>query len=152
VIAAGAARSLPWRDNLRDPRTLLLLAAVTCALIAIALPPFARTRNGVDVLAVVDITGSMNTRDYKVAGKPASRLDVAKAALKDLIGDLPCPSRVGLALFAERTPFLLFEPVDVCKDYAAVAGAIDSIDWRESWEGDSHIAEAIYKAIDTAKA
>lgn len=143
--------SLPWRDNLREPRTLLLLAALACALIGIAMPPIPTTRNGVDVLAVVDITGSMNTRDYKVDGKPASRLEVAKAALKDMIGALPCPSRVGLALFAERTPFLLFEPVDVCKDYSAVAGAIDSIDWREAWEGDSHIAEAIYSAIDTAK-
>ncbi|WP_423136022.1 vWA domain-containing protein [Methylocella tundrae] len=147
--AGGGARI--WRENLADPRALLLLAALALGLAAIVLPPVPATREGVDILAVVDITGSMNTRDYKLYGKPISRLAVAKAALKDLIANLPCPSRLGLALFSERTPFLLFEPIDVCRDYGAVAGAIDSIDWREAWEGDSHIASGLYRAIDMAK-
>ena len=139
-----------WYDNLADPRAMLLLGAFALGLAAIALPPIPTTRDGVDVLAVVDITGSMNTRDYSQGGKPASRLTIAKAALKDMIASLPCPSRVGFALFAERVTFLLFEPVDVCKDYGAVAGAIDSIDWREGWEGDSHIATGYFRAIDIA--
>lgn len=140
-----------WHDNLADPRALLLLAAFVLGLAAIAMPPIPTIRAGVDVLAVVDITGSMNTRDYMQDGKPVSRLSVAKAALKDMIASLPCPSRVGLALFAERVTFLLFEPVDVCKDYGAVAGAIDSIDWREGWEGDSHIATGYFRAVAIAK-
>jgi mxaL protein len=140
-----------WRRNLRDPLALLLLAALAFACIALALPPIPMTLVGVDVLAIVDITGSMNTRDYQTAGQPASRLVVAKAALKDMIGKLPCPSRLGLGLFSERVPFLLFEPVDVCRDYGAVAGAIDSIDWREAWEGDSHIAVGLFRSIDMAK-
>ncbi|MGO9674466.1 MAG: vWA domain-containing protein [Methylocella sp.] len=147
--ATGAHRI--WRDNLADPRALLLLAALALGLAAIVLPPIPATREGVDVLAVVDITGSMNVRDYKLYSKPASRLTVAKAALKDLIANLPCPSRLGLALFSERIPFLLFEPIDVCRDYSPVASAIDSIDWREAWEGDSHIASGLYRAIDMAK-
>ena len=140
-----------WRENLADPRALLLLVALALGLAAIVLPPIPATREGLDVLAVVDITGSMNTRDYMLYGKPVSRLAVAKAALKDLIANLPCPSRLALALFSERIPFLLFEPIDVCHDYGAVAGAIDSIDWREAWEGDSHIATALFRAIDMAK-
>ncbi len=140
-----------WRDNLSDPRTLLLLAALVLALLATVLPPLPKSRNGVDVLAVVDITGSMNVRDYKLDGTPASRLAVAKHALKETVADLPCPSRLGLALFTERVPFLLFEPIDVCKDYGALAAAIDSIDWREAWQGDSHVATGYLHAIEMAK-
>jgi mxaL protein len=147
--ATGARRIL--RENLADPRALLLIAALAFGLAAIVLPPFKATREGLDLLAVVDITGSMNVRDYMLHGKPVSRLAVARAALKDLIANLPCPSRFALALFSERIPFLLFEPVDVCRDYGAVAGAIDSIDWREAWEGDSHIASGLFSAIEMAK-
>ncbi|TWB39038.1 vWA domain-containing protein [Nitrospirillum pindoramense] len=139
------------RQNARDPRVLALATAIVLAVAAVALPRLPITRDGVRVLVVVDITGSMNTRDYSRGGAPVSRLVVAKEALRDLLGRLPCPSRVGLALFSERVPFLLFEPVDVCRDYGAVAGAVDSVDWREGWEGDSHIAEGLYGAIAMAQ-
>lgn len=152
IFGDGGKRSGSiWRENLADPSTLLLVAALALGLAAIVLPPIPATREGVDVLAAVDITGSMNVRDYTLYGKPISRLAVAKAALKDLIANLPCPSKLGLALFSERISFLLFEPIDVCRDYGAVAGAIDSIDWREAWEGDSHIASGLYRAIEMAK-
>ena len=139
------------RSNLRDPKTLAVLAALGLALIAAVLPPLRATRATVRILVVVDITGSMNTRDYQIDGRPASRLTVAKAALLDLISHLPCPSHMGLALFSERVPFLLFEPMDVCRDYAAAAGAIDGLDWREAWDGDSRIAAGLYQSIDMAK-
>jgi mxaL protein len=140
-----------WWRNLRDPIAVVLIAALALICIAIAMPLIPMTRSGVDVLAVVDITGSMNTRDYQMAGKPASRLAVAKDALKDVIGGLPCPSRLALGLFSERVPFLLFEPVDICQDYGAVAGAIDAIDWREAWQGDSHVAAGLFRSIQMAK-
>lgn len=140
-----------WRDNIGDPRALLLIAALIFGLTATVLPPLPTIRSGVDVLAVVDITGSMNTRDYPVGSKPVSRLDIAKAALNEMIGDLPCPSRFGLALFSERIPFLLFEPINVCQDYGAIAGAIDAINWREAWDGDSRIASGLFHAIDLAR-
>jgi mxaL protein len=140
-----------WRSNFKDPRTLLLLSALVSIWIAILLPPIPTPRAGVDVLVVVDITGSMNTRDYQLDGKPVSRLSIAKAALTKTMASLPCPSRIGLALFSERITFLLFEPVDVCANYGAVTGAIDAIDWREAWDGDSHIAAGLNHAVDTAR-
>lgn len=140
-----------WRDNSRDPRTLLLFAAVLLMVVSMWLPSIPMTRNGVNVLVVVDITGSMNTRDYLADGRPLSRLDLAKIQLKEMLGKLPCSSRVALALFSERVAFLLFEPIEVCRNYGAVAGAIDAIDWREAWEGDSRIASGLFNAVDMAK-
>jgi len=138
-------------SNIKDMRLILLLAAFVCALLAAVMPPFQMTRKVFDVLAVVDITGSMNTRDYRLGGEQVSRLTVTKIALKKMLQHLPCSSRFALGLFSERVSFLLFEPVDICKNYGALEKAIEAIDWREAWEGDSHIATGYYRAIELAK-
>ncbi|MBG0810101.1 VWA domain-containing protein [Methylosinus sp. H3A] len=118
---------------------------------AFVFPRASAVRNGVDALLTLDITGSMNTRDYALGGAPASRIDFAKQALRRLVADLPCPSRVGLAIFTEREPFLLFEPVDVCENFAAIDAAISGLDWRMAWEGDSRISAGLFRAIEMAR-
>ena len=75
------------RDWLEDARFWVLLAAVALTLLAIVLPRVTLTRNVYDLVAVVDITGSMNTRDMMLSGKPASRLDATKAALERLLSE-----------------------------------------------------------------
>ena len=70
--------------NLRDGRFQALAGAAFLAALTFVLPALPLTRTGVSVLAVVDITGSMNVRDYTGAdGKPVSRIDTARAALRD---------------------------------------------------------------------
>ncbi|HTV31631.1 MAG TPA: vWA domain-containing protein [Methylocella sp.] len=135
---------------LKDSRFLLLAAAAVLLLLSILMPTLATERKTYELLAVLDITGSMNTRDYVLNEKPMSRLEFAKLALRDLLQKLPCPSHLGLAIFTERQPFLLFEPVNVCADFAPVEAAIAGLDWRMGWEGDSHIAAGLYRAIAMA--
>ncbi|KAB7783216.1 vWA domain-containing protein [Methylorubrum populi] len=141
---------LPFARNLRDRRFHALAAALLLAGLAMVAPPLPLTRSGVSVLAVVDITGSMNVRDYTRDGRPASRLDIAKAALRTLLPELPCGSRLALALFTERRPFLLFAPIEVCADFAPLDGAIAGLDWRMAWEGDSRIASGLHRALTMA--
>lgn len=137
--------------NLRDPRFRLLAGALALVALTFVLRPLPLTRNGVAVLVVVDITGSMNVRDYAGAdGKPASRLETAKAALRDLVAALPCGSRLALGLFTERRPFLLFTPIEVCGDFSPLDGALASLDWRMAWEGDSRISAGLFRAVDMA--
>ena len=145
----GLTDLLRW--NLRDRRTQALLAALALTVAAILVRPIALTREGVELTAIIDITGSMNVRDYTGAdGKPASRLDTTKAALRDLIGKLPCGSKLALGLFTERRSFLLLAPVEVCANFTPLTGAIDALDWRMAWEGDSRVASGLFKAIDVA--
>lgn len=139
------------RPDWRDPRLILLIAAVLLLSLSFLAPQLAVARSGYDALLVVDITGSMNTRDYAANGRPQSRLDAVKTALRDMIAELPCSSRIALGVFAERRPFLLYEPIDVCRNFAPLSGSIDALDWRMGWEGDSHIAAGLYHAIDLAK-
>jgi mxaL protein len=139
------------RDRLEDARfwTLLGAAALTC--LALVLPRVTLTRDVYDLVAFVDITASMNTRDMTVAGKPASRLDASKAALERLLSDLPCQSRLGLGVFTERRSFLLFNPVEVCENFAPLETAIQELDWRMAWEGDSMVAKGFYHAVTIAE-
>jgi len=63
--------------------------------------PIALPASGRDLLLAVDISGSMEATDLKLAGKKATRLDVVKSVLEDFIerreGD-----RIGLILFGEQ--------------------------------------------------
>ncbi|WP_425487341.1 vWA domain-containing protein [Methylocystis heyeri] len=135
----------------RDFRLSLLVGAFGLTLLALAGPSVSFHRPSFDTLAVVDITGSMNTRDYLDGGRPVSRLEHIKSTLRDLVGGLPCGSRVALGVFSERRSFLLFEPLEVCDDYAPLAGAIEALDWRMAWEGDSRISSGLFRAIGDAR-
>jgi len=92
----------------------------------------------------------MNVRDYLLDGKPQSRLEFVKGVLLRVIPAMPCGSRVGLAVFSERRPFLLLSPVETCDNIAPLAKTISELDWRMAWEGDSFIAAGIYKSIALA--
>lgn len=137
-------------SRVRDTRFLLLAMAALLAAIGLADPTVERQRTRVDALFVIDITGSMNVRDYVTLARPQSRLDHVKQALARLFEDLPCGSRAGLAVFAERRPFLLVAPVETCANFAPLAGTLGQLDWRMAWEGDSYIASGLYQSIDLA--
>lgn len=137
--------------KLRDPKFVLPALAAALLLAALSAPRVNMARPGYDALVVVDITGSMNTRDYEANGRAISRLDAVKTMLRGMIARLPCPSRVGLGLFSERRPFLLFEPIDACADFGLLETAIGALDWRMAWEGDSRISAGLFRAIDMAR-
>ncbi len=101
-------------------------------------------------LFVIDITQSMNARDYQVPGWPRERLGFAKAALERVMLDLPCGSEAGLAVFAHKNAYLLLAPLEVCEHGAALRSALRAIDWRSAWAGDSHIAYGLFDALKMA--
>lgn len=136
--------------RLHDLRLGLLATALIAIGVALTRPTWTLPRAAYDLMFVVDITGSMNARDYVLDGRPVSRLQTVKHRLRELIAQLPCASRAGLGIFTERRSFLLFEPVELCGNFAAVDGTIAALDWRMAWEGDSHIASGLYSAIDVA--
>jgi mxaL protein len=134
----------------RDARFWLLAAAFACFVTALLVPPGQAVGDSVAVLLVVDITGSMNTRDYGQGGKSESRLDAVKKVIRQTLVDLPCQSRLSLAIFAERRVFQLFNPIEICNNFAPIADTVAALNWREGWEGDSHIAAGLYRAIALA--
>ncbi|WP_072396224.1 vWA domain-containing protein [Hyphomicrobium sp. CS1GBMeth3] len=139
------------RERLRDARLWVLIAAAVLTCLAIVLPRVKLTREVYDLVAVVDITASMNTRDMTVGGQTVSRIDAAKDTLGRLLADLPCQSRLGLGIFTERRSFLLFNPAEVCENFAPLETAIHELDWRMAWEGDSMVAKGFFHAATIAE-
>lgn len=101
-------------------------------------------------IMVVDITQSMNARDYHLPGLPPDRLSFAKAALEHAILTLPCGSEVGIGIFTHKNTQLLLEPIEVCHHAPALRAALRTIDWRSAWAADSYIAYGLFDALRTA--
>jgi len=60
---------------------------------------------GVDIVLVVDVSGSMRAMDFQIKGKKQNRLYVVKEVIKDFIKDRP-DDRIGITIFGAR-PYTL---------------------------------------------
>lgn len=127
----------------------IILAASILMAVAVVLPDLPFPGKKFDYFMLVDITRSMNVRDYQAAdGEPVSRLDKVKADMLASIRELPCGSRVGLGIFTERTPTLLYTPVEICRDFTELQETINRLDWRMAWVADSNIMLALANSIE----
>jgi mxaL protein len=101
-------------------------------------------------LFVIDITQSMNARDYHLEGLPADRLGFTKAAIRQALHALPCGSEVGVGLFTTRNSQVLFEPLEICQHFPLIADVLEHIDWRMAWAADSYITRGVYTGLREA--
>lgn len=139
------------RPAFHELRFWLLVAALLLVVAGLILPRVKLSRNAYDVMAFIDITSSMNTRDVSLYGDPVSRLDLIKNRLNGFVASLPCQSKFGLGIFTARRVFVLFEPVEVCENFSSIDASIERLDWRMAWEGDSYITRGVHDAIPVAK-
>jgi mxaL protein len=127
----------------------LALAAFASVMLALTFlhPAAPVTRNVYRVMFVLDITQSMGTRDYRIDGRPASRIAFAKRALRRALDDMPCGSQAGLAIFTANRSLPLLTPVDVCADYDELLDTLGRINNRMAWEDYSAVARGLYSGI-----
>ena len=130
----------------------LLISSASLLLIAVLMPNLPFPSKKYDYFFMVDITRSMNVQDYQNDnGDPVSRLEKVKADALIAIQKLPCGSRVGLGVFTERMPTLLYTPMEVCADYPEIRESIRRIDWRMAWVADSNIILATLELMRTVE-
>jgi mxaL protein len=134
--------------NNLDPTKVALILAGTLTLAACFPLTRSTPREIFEWNAVVDITRSMNVDDYRLDGKPVSRLEFVKASLRKSLTELPCGSRLGLGVFTERQAAILLRPIEVCSGYAALDAAVAQLDWRMAWAADSRIAEGLRNSLE----
>ena len=98
---AGAKRS-------RAGAVLLALRwlALAVLLVALAQPRLTKSTtevkaSGVDIVAALDLSGSMISEDFEVRGQRVNRFDMARSVLKGFIDQRP-NDRIGLVLFASQ--------------------------------------------------
>lgn len=122
----------------------LLGAALLCLVAALFHPTIPLKRNIYTYLLVADISQSMNTKDMKINGKPASRMEHMQKLMHETISSLPCDTKVSIGLFAGVSVAALYHPIEVCENFAAIQDTIDHLDWRTGWSGNSRIAHSLF--------
>ena len=78
--------------------------------------------SGVDIMLLLDVSGSMQSLDFKLENLPASRVDVVKSVVRRFIVARP-NDRIGLTIFAGQ-PYLL-SPVTL--DHAWLLDNLDRV-------------------------
>nr|WP_232519302.1 vWA domain-containing protein [Caballeronia insecticola] len=108
-------------------------------------------RNVFSYIVTFDITQSMDVEDVGSASVPISRLDFARAAMRESLGRLPCGSTIGWSIFTGQSTLLLVPPVEVCSNFDALLAALDSIGGDMRWTNWSRVAEGgVFAAVRTA--
>jgi mxaL protein len=121
---------------------LLLLAALGLAL-ALLHPRLNLSRGVFHNIFILDISQSMNVQDYRLDGRPTSRLAFAKQSIRHTLKNLPCGSRAGIGIFTEYRSYLLLAPVETCANFSELASLLDNINGQMAWIGGSEIAKGI---------
>jgi len=147
---AAAAQGLPGARQRGMQRALLALAALLLGL-ALLDPGVTMERARFDHVVVLDVTQSMNVVDQQIGGRPASRLDFARQALRESLLRLPCGSKVGWAIFTEYRALLLFAPLEVCANLDELRSTLAQIDSGMAWSGNSEVAKGLHSAIGIAR-
>ncbi len=110
--STSIARVIAHGRNSRPGRIsdILRLSALALLILALARPQWGNTTtsiraSGIDILLAVDVSGSMEARDFTLNGEPASRLEVVKEVVSRFIKQRP-NDRIGLIAFAGK-PYLV---------------------------------------------
>ena len=103
--SVATARSLLSFWAALGPSLLLLLRGATLVLfiVALARPQLGRSESkikteGIDIVLVIDISGSMQAMDYEKGGQRESRIDAVKDVVREFIRDRP-NDRIGMVVF-----------------------------------------------------
>jgi mxaL protein len=93
----------------------------------------------------------MDVEDAKADGRPASRLEAARAAMRAALPRLPCGSKLGWAVFADYRTLVLLQPVEVCRHYEELLTALGRIDGRMRWANASNVGKGLTWAVRGAR-
>ncbi len=130
---------------LRNRRDAALLASAFILLIAAAFKPtLPMPRSIYSYLLVADISQSMNVVDTTLNGKPTTRMAYTQYMLHHIVANMPCGTRVSIGLFAGVSVAALYNPIEVCSNYAAIQDTIDHLDWRTAWSGNSRVRDSMF--------
>jgi mxaL protein len=133
-------------------RQWLVVLALLLLVVSVVMPRVSQRRDIYSYIVTFDITQSMDTEDVALNDVPTSRLEFARAAMRETLGKLPCGSKIGWSVFTGQRTLLLLPPTEVCSNFDSLLSSLNAIDGRMRWTNWSRIAEGgIYSAVHTAE-
>ncbi len=103
-------------------------------------------REGIDILLVLDTSGSMEAEDYTVGGRPSSRLAAARHVLARFVEGRP-DDRIGLVVFGEEA----FTHVPLTTDHRAMGAFIEQVELGMAGPRATAVGDAIAVAVQRLK-
>ncbi|HET6463305.1 MAG TPA: VWA domain-containing protein [Candidatus Krumholzibacteria bacterium] len=122
-LLLGAGLEAPaWKRYLA---LALRLVVLTLVIVALARPQTGRSKHttyseGIDIMLVLDTSGSMQAQDFE----PKNRLNVAKEVVKDFIAKRP-EDRIGLVVFSADA----MTQCPLTLDHALLSRLVDQVDF-----------------------
>ncbi len=130
----------------------LMLGALLFLIAAMLRPTVPVKHNIYSYMLVADITQSMNTEDTVLNNKKVSRMVYMQKMMHEIIAGLPCGNKVSIAPFAGVSVAPLYNPIEVCDNYAAIQDTIDHLEWRMAWSGNSRIRDSLLSIARSLRA
>ena len=136
-----------YRILLRHVPAYLRCAAAALIVMGLARPQWGRsfddvTVKGVDIMLVLDASGSMRAEDFK----PRNRLEISKKVIADFIGKRK-HDQIGLIVFSANA----FTLCPLTTDYAMLLDYLKSVDFNTVGEDGTAIGTAIATAAARLK-
>jgi len=108
--------------------TLLTALGLSCLVLALARPQYVDRqrvveREGIDILLVLDTSGSMKADDYTVGRRRVTRLRAAKEVIGRFVDGRP-DDRIGMVVFGD----VAFTQVPLTTDHRAMRAFLDQVD------------------------
>ncbi|CAN7437057.1 MxaL protein [Variovorax sp. LjRoot290] len=128
-----------------------LLAALLLLALAVWPPRVQLQRPVFEWQVSFDITQSMNVEDVELNHAAVSRLTLARAAMRDVLGALPCGSKVGWSVFADYRSLVILAPIEVCSHYEELLASLERIDARMRWANASNVGKGVTWAVRGAR-
>jgi mxaL protein len=133
-----------WLRRFVKHRDSALLGLALLFLLAAVLRPSIPFKHNIyTYFLVADISQSMNTSDMTIRGKKVTRLAYMQNMMHEVVGSLPCGTKISIGLFAGNSVAAMYSPIEVCKNFAAIQDTIDHLDWRMAWSGNSRLRESL---------
>lgn len=141
AVGTGATRS----PRVWAARLMPFVRAVGLVLLVLSLARPRETERqviveseGLDIMLAIDTSGSMEARDFSIAGRPINRLEVAKGVVADFVGKRTW-DRIGLVVFGEEA----FTHVPLTLDHETLISVLGSVQLGMAGEGRTAIGSGI---------
>jgi len=140
---------LPIRAFQNHCESLLYLAAVILMALALVKPDVKIKHQVRNYLLIADVTQSMNVRDERLNNQAVSRLVFSQNLMNKVLESVVEHISISLGIFASDNIGLLMNPLEVCSNYDVITDAIDHLEWRMAWKGNSRLSYGIRAADNT---